>query len=189
MVRRLSVAAPLLSRAVDSVWQIVALDPERPFFQRELTRLTGETYNGVVQALRRLVRDGLVTTGLVGGKPAFYANRESPYFDEFQRIAIKSLGVPDALDAGGNMAVKVAVFGSFAKGVAGPQSDLDVFVVGSEPEAGAASAAMAAISRKLGRPVNVVVYDHARYQQEREDSSSFVSAIVNAPLVNLRGTL
>ena len=181
--------APLLSRAVDSVWQIVALSPERPFFQRELARLTGEAYNGVVQALRRLVRDGLVSTGVVGGKPAFYANRENLYFDEFQRIAIKSLGIPAALDTGGAVAIKVAVFGSFAKGVAGPQSDLDVFVVGGEPSRGAASAALAAISRKLGRPVTVVVYDHARYQQERDDPTTFVSAIVNAPIVNLRGTL
>ncbi|MGA3030555.1 MAG: nucleotidyltransferase domain-containing protein [Candidatus Limnocylindrales bacterium] len=180
---------PLLSGAVESVWKVMALSPERPFFQRELARLTAEPYNGVVQALRRLVRDGLVTTGSVGGKPAFYANRMDPYFDEFQRIALKSLGIPEALDARGVVAVKVAVFGSFAKGVAGPQSDLDVLLVGSEPSSGAATAALAEISRKLGRPVNVVVYDHARYQQEREDASSFVAAIANAPIVNLRGTL
>ena len=181
--------APLLSRAVDSVLQIVALNPDRPFFQRELARLTGEPYNGVVQALRRLVRDGLVTTAHVGGKPAFYANGENPYFDEFQRIALKSLGIPGALDAGGVVAIKVAVFGSFAKGVAGPQSDLDVFVVGTEPALGAASAVLAEISRKLGRPVNVVVYDHATYQHEREDPGSFVSAVANGPVMNLRGTL
>jgi predicted nucleotidyltransferase len=181
--------APLISRAVDSVWQVVALSPERPFFQRELAMLTGEPYNGVVQALRRLVRDGLVTTGVVGGKPAFYANRENAYFDEFQRIAIKSLGIPEVLEAAGVVTIKVAVFGSFAKGVAGPQSDIDVFVVGREPGPGAASASLAVISRKLGHPANVIVYDHARYQQERDDPASFVSAIVSAPIVNLRGNL
>jgi predicted nucleotidyltransferase len=182
-------SAPLLSRAVDSVWQVVALSPDRPFFQRELARLTGEPYNGVVQALHRLVRDGLVTTGVVGGKPAFYANRENQYFDEFQRIAIKSLGIADALDAAGIVAVKVAVFGSYAKGIAGPQSDVDVLVVGSEPSPGAATLALAQISRKLGHPVNVVVYEHARYLQEREDAASFISAIANAPVVSLRGAL
>jgi predicted nucleotidyltransferase len=173
---------------VDSVWQIVALSPERPFFQRELARLTGEPYNGVVQALHRLVRDGLVTTGVVVGKPAFYANRENPYFAEFQRIAIKSLGIAEALDSAGVVAIKVAVFGSYAKGVAGPQSDVDVFVVGSEPRPGGATAALAEISRKLGHPVNVVVYEHARYLQERDDAASFVAAIANAPVVSLRGT-
>jgi predicted nucleotidyltransferase len=183
------VPAPLLSKAVDSVWQIMALSPERPFFQRELARLTGEPYNGVVQALHRLVRDGLVATGVVGGKPAFYANRENQYFDEFQRVALKSLGIPKALEAAGVVAIKVAVFGSFAKGVAGPQSDLDIFVVGSEPTSGAATVALAEISRKLGHPVNVVVYEHARYQQERDDAATFVAAVVNAPIVNLRGTL
>ena len=182
-------SAPLLSRAVDSVWQVVALSPDRPFFQRELARLTGEPYNGVVQALRRLVRDGLVTTAQVGGKPAFYANRENPYFDEFQRIAIKSLGLPEALAAGSVEPIKVAVFGSFAKGNAAAGSDLDLFVVGRESTPGAADLAVAEISRRLGRSVNVVVYDHARYLQEREDAASFVSAIASGPIVNLRGTI
>lgn len=182
-------AAPLLSKAIEAVWGIIALSPDRPFFQRELARLTGQPYNGVVQALRRLVRDELVTTGVVGGKPAFYANRDNLYFAEFQRIAIKSLAIPESLEMGGVLAVKVAMFGSFAKGVAGLQSDIDLFVVGSEPSPGAATAALAQISRRLGHPINVVVYDHARYQQEREDATSFVSAIANAPIVNLRGTL
>jgi len=34
-----------------------------------------------------------------------------------------------------------------------------------------------------------IVYDHARYQQERDASATFVSAIGNAPIVNLSGTL
>lgn len=182
-------AAPLLSKAIEAVWGIMAFSPERPFFQRELARLTGQPYNGVVQALHRLVRDGLVATGVVGGKPAFYANRDNEYFEEFQRIAMKSLGIPESLEMGGVLAVKVAIFGSFAKGAAGPQSDLDVFVVGREPKPGAASAALDQISGRLGHPINVVVYDHARYQQERADDASFVSAIANAPVVNLRGTL
>ncbi len=182
-------AAPLLSKAIEAVWGVMALSPERPFFQRELARLTGESYNGVVQALHRLVRDGLVTTAHVGGKPAFYADRDNPYFSEFQRIAIKSLGIPEALAAGGVGAIKVAVFGSFAKGLAQAESDLDVFVVGREPTGGAAEAALGEISRRLGHSVNVVVYDHARYLQEREDAGSFVSAIAGGPSVNLLGTL
>ena len=182
-------AAPLLTKAIEAVWGVIALSPDRPFFQRELARLTGEPYNGVVQALRRLTRDGLVTTARVGGKPAFYANRENSYFAEFQRIAIKSLGIPEALTAGGVDAIKVAVFGSFAKGLAQAGSDLDVFVVGREPAAGAAEAALGEISRRLGLSVNVVVYDHARYLQERDDACSFVSAIASAPFVNLLDTL
>jgi predicted nucleotidyltransferase len=183
------VTAPLLSKAIDDVWQVMALSPERPFFQRELARLTGEPYNGVVQALHRLVRDDLATTAQVGGKPAFFANRENSYFAEFQRIAIKSLGIPEALAAGGVDAIKVAVFGSFAKGLAQAGSDLDVLVVGREPTAGAAEAALGEISRRLGHSVNVVVYDHARYLQEREDAGSFVSAIASGSSVNLLGTL
>ena len=183
------VTVPLFGRAVASVWQVMALSPDRPFFQRELSRLTGQPYNGVVQALRTLVRDDLVTRAILGGKPAFRANDTSAYFPEFQRIALRSLRIPEALEEAGIVALKVAIFGSFAKSVAGPESDLDVFVVGSEPALGRATAALGQISRRLGRAVNVVVYDHARYQREREEDGTFMAAIVDAPLVNLLGTL
>jgi predicted nucleotidyltransferase len=181
--------APLLSRAVDHVLQIMALTPDRPFFQRELERLTGEPYNGVVQALDRLVREDVARTVEIGGKRGFVINRQNPYFEEFQRIALKSLGIPEALDAAGVVVLKVALFGSFARGQAGPGSDLDLLVVGAESQPGAASAALSPLSARIGHPINVQVYDHATYLAEWELGTSFITALINGPLINLRGEL
>lgn len=182
-------SAPLLSRAIDRVLQIMAVNPGRPFFQRELSRLTGERYNGVVQALTRLVREGVVQTASVGGKPAFLVNAGNPYFEDFQRIAVKSLGIPETLDAAGVLAHVVVVFGSYAKGVVAEGSDVDVLVVGRESRLGAATGALRPIAERIGRPINVVVYDHARYRRERDEPASFIAAIANGPTIKLRGAL
>jgi predicted nucleotidyltransferase len=182
-------AAPLLSRAVGNVLQVLLLNPTRPYFQRELSRLTGEQYNGVRQALRSLVRDAVVDAAVVGGRPAFRANVANLYYPELQRIAIKSLGVPEALDRGGVAALKVAVFGSFAKGVAEEGSDLDVLVIGREDEPGAAERSLAGIARRIERQVSVAVYDHERYRREMDDRAGFIHAVASGPVIELRGQL
>ncbi len=184
-----TVPIPLLSRAVTSVLQVIALNPERPFFQRELARLTGEPYTGVVQALARLTTEQLVRPTPLGGRRAFVMNPDNPYFEEFQRMAIKSLDLPRALDRAGVVAISVVVFGSFAKGDADPDSDLDVLVVGAEPSLGVAEEALVPIAARIGRVINVHVVDHARYQHEIGEPASFVAAVAAGPTINLRGSL
>ena len=182
-------SAPLISRAVNRVLQAIALNPERYFFQRELSRITGERYNGVLQALDRLVKEGVVETARVGDKPAFRANTGNPYLPEFQRIAIRSLGIPETLDDAGIVASKVIIHGSFAKGTATQGSDLDVLIVGREPRLGAAESALSGIAKFIGREISVKVYGHARYQKDLTDGASFIAAVANGQTINLRGTL
>jgi predicted nucleotidyltransferase len=182
-------APPLLSRAVGNVLQVVLPNPTRPYFQRELSRLTGEHYNGVRQALRSLVRDEVVDAISIGDRPAFRANVANLYYPELQRIAIKSLGLPEALDRRGVTALKVAVFGSFAKGAAEEGSDLDVLVIGREEEPGAAERSLGDIARRIERQVSVAVYNYEQYRRALDDRAGFIHAVASGPLIELRGQL
>lgn len=182
-------APPFGSQAVGRVLQIMALNPDRPFFVRELARLTGERVNGVAQALARLVREGIASTVELGDRPAYAIRPEYLYFPELQRIALKSLGIPEILDAAGVTVLKVAVYGSFARGDAQQHSDIDVLVVGSEPAPGTSETAVADLARRVGREISVIVLDHAAYTAELAHPASFVSAVVAGPTVELRGRL
>jgi uncharacterized protein len=179
--------SPLGSRAVDHVLQAMALNPGRPFFLRELARLAGEPVNGARQALRRLVADGLVTQLDLGGRPAYTMNAADPYFDEIQRLALKSLDMPGILDAAGVTALSVLVYGSFAKGNADGSSDLDVLVVGSEPSRGSAEAALTATAERIGREISVRVIKQAEYQRAAEERAGFVGGVLAGPVIVLRG--
>ena len=182
-------AAPLLSRAVTRLLQVLMLNPGRVFFQRELARLTGEPLRGVQQGLARLIGEDVAVAVSMGGRPAYRANEANPFFLDLQRIAIRSLGIPEALDAAGVTALKVVVFGPYAKGVAAPGSDLDVLIVGRERTRGDAERALASLSEKVGREISIHIYDHARYLEEAAQPASFVAAIAAGPTIDLRGTL
>ena len=189
MYALVTMRSPLGSRAVDHVIQAMALNPGRPFFLREVARLAGEPVNGAQQALRRLMADGLVTQLDLGGRPAYTMNPSNPYFDEMQRLALKSLDVPGMLDAAGVTALSVFVYGSFAKGNADDSSDLDVLVVGSEPSPGAAEAAMTAVAQRTGREVSVRVVPHREYRRAIDERSGFVGGVLAGPVIVLRGEL
>jgi len=182
-------AAPLLSRAVTRLLQVLLLNPGRVYFQRELERLTGESLRGVQQGLTRLTGEDLVVAVSMGGRPSYRANEDNPYFLDLQRIAIRSLGIPEALDAAGVTALKVLVFGSYAKGVAAPGSDLDVLIVGRERTRGDAEQALAPLSEKVGREISVQIYDHARYLEEAAQPASFIASIAAGPTIDLRAAL
>jgi len=187
MYALVTMRSPLGSRAVDHVIQAMALNPGRPFFLREVARLAGEPVNGARQALRRLMADGLVTRHDLGGRPAYTMNAANPYFDEIQRLALKSLDLPGLLDAAGVTALSVLVYGSFAKGNADDSSDLDILVVGSEPSPGAAEAAMTAVAERTGREISVRVIPHREYRRAVDERSGFVGAVLAGPMIVLRG--
>jgi len=182
-------APPFGSRAVSRVLQIMALNPDRPFFVRELARLTGERVNGIAQALARLVREEMAFTVELGDRPGYEMRSDYLYLREIQHIALKSLGIPELLDAAGVTALKVAVYGSYARGDPQEHSDIDVLVVGSEPAPGTCETAVADLARRVGREISVVVLDHAAYMDELAQPASFVSAVVAGPTVELRGRL
>lgn len=187
MYARRVMRSPLGSRAVDHVIQAMAFNPGRPFFLREVARVAGEPVNGARQALRRLTAEGLVTQLDLGGRPAYAMNRSNPYFDEVQRLALKSLDLPGVLDAAGVTALTVLVYGSFAKGNADESSDLDVLLVGSEPSPGAADAAVAGLAERIGREISVRVVPHREYLRAADDRSGFVGGVLAGPVIVLRG--
>ena len=179
--------SPLGSRAVDHVVQVMALNPGRPYFLRELARLAGEPVNGARQAIRRLVADGIVAQLDLGDRPAYSMDPSSLYFEEIQRLGLKSLDIPGLLDAAEVTALMVLVYGSFAKGDADTSSDLDVLVVGAEPTPGAAEAALGEVGGRIGRQISVRVVPHAEYARAADARSGFVGSVLAGPVIALRG--
>lgn len=128
--RPLSVVTPTL----DGDILAVLAGAEQAFSAAQVHRLAGRaTEQGVRKALARLERQGIVIAEPAGASRLYRLNRAHLAAPHIQALA----GLRESLVAGlrtlvGGWIVApayAALFGSFARREAGPQSDLDLFVV------------------------------------------------------------
>ncbi len=120
-------------------------NPRERYYLRELQRKLGYSAGSIRRELLKFVDDDLLCTQAVGNLVYYSLNTEHPLYEELQSIVRKTLQAGGASkrrrklvskDARrqivnyltGEGAVEVAIFGSYARGEAGPQSDLDILV-------------------------------------------------------------
>ena len=106
----------------------------RPMTGREIARLMGRTsHSGVLIALNRLAKHGVVDREEAGRALLFTLNREhlaAPAVDLLAHMRSELLDrLSHAANSWGIGAVHVSLFGSFARGEGDTDSDIDLFVV------------------------------------------------------------
>jgi predicted nucleotidyltransferase len=72
------------------------------------------------------------------------------------------------------------LFGSFAKGSPGPESDIDVLVVG-KPDWRAVTMAAEPIEREWGRDLHVTAMRRSHFEERRAAGNGFVGAVLLGP--------
>src|SRR5579862_1605622 len=124
----------LFGRTRGAVLRVLYGHAEESFYLRQLARRTDITLGAVQRELRQLVDAGLVTRKTVGHQVFYSANRESPVFEEMRSLVAKTVGVHDVLlEALRPLENKIRlafVYGSTARSNEGPQSDVDLLIVG-----------------------------------------------------------
>ncbi len=114
--------------------------PDKEFTGREVARLLGLSPSTALEALGILVSRGLASRRTIGRAYVFQANRESYLFGLLGDLLRSEDRVRDEMlervrASLGREALSVVLFGSHARGTAGPASDLDLLVVTEDPEA------------------------------------------------------
>jgi predicted nucleotidyltransferase len=166
--------------------------PEQRFYLRELARLTGASAGTAQRELRALEEVGLIRSERRGRQLFFEANRSSPLFGALRTLLEQTMGAPDLLRAAlAPMADRIrfaCVYGSLAYGTLGPQSDVDVFVVG-DVEFSEVTDVLAAVEKRLNRAVNPTVYTPEEFRRRREQGRHFLATMFDRPLIPLIGEI
>ena len=149
----------LASGALARLVRFYAANPESAPHFRALQRLTGLRSRSLQVELRRLLGLGVVVREEEGSRVRFRLDERHPLWPHLRQM-VRLLSEPaDVLplalaDVTG---VEAAfVFGSFARGTARPDSDVDLFVLGDEVDETALSRHTLDAGVLLGREVNVV---------------------------------
>jgi predicted nucleotidyltransferase len=129
--------------------------------------------------LRRLEREGLFRSEVVGRQKYFQLNRKYPLFNEVRRIVQKTLGAAPLM---AQSLKKIAgieeayLYGSFARNQQDAASDVDVLVIGA-PQSDALAEAVRTLERQLGREINYTVLTRKEVDSRRTKKDAFLENV------------
>ncbi|GMV81898.1 MAG: hypothetical protein AMXMBFR7_30820 [Planctomycetota bacterium] len=155
---------------------------------RELTRRSGCTFSAVQRELEKLLALGLVIRRQDGNRVYFKANARHPFYPEMRGLVRKSSGLRELLaEALRDRRIKAAfVFGSEASGLARPESDVDVMVIGNI-NLQEAVAKTSPLQEKLGREINPHVLSAEEFAQRVRKEDHFLTTVMREPKLFLIG--
>lgn len=164
-------------------------NPQRSFSVSELIASTGAGSGAVQRELAKLTASGLLTVRPIGNQKRYQANPAAPIHAELVAIMQKTVSLAEPLrEALAPLAARIEqafVFGSIARGEAGPRSDVDLMVVGDATFADVVEAVYP-LHARLGREVNPIVLT-AREFRARAKDPGFISRVMNGPRIMLIG--
>ncbi len=164
------------SRSRVRILNLLLLNPGRRFYVREIERLTGENINSIRRELKNLEGVGLLKSEREGTLKYYSADQEASIYPELRGIFLKTLGAGTLLGEAisGVQGVEEAfIYGSYARGDAGPESDIDLIIIGEVDEEKLVKAIREA-EKKLRREINHVLYTPREYREKKERGDPFL---------------
>jgi predicted nucleotidyltransferase len=183
--------ALLSSSARISLLKVLLLDPGEGFYLRKLEAKTGFAPRTVQLELNRLARAGILKRTDSGNRAYYRINDDCPIIPELRSIFIKTVGVADvlrrALEPHAKRIEIALIYGSFAAGAIGPDSDVDMLVVG-DTGFGDVVRALQPAQDELNREVNPTVYPPEEIRRRILEKDHFVTSVMEGSKILLVGS-
>jgi predicted nucleotidyltransferase len=167
----------------------VLLDDGAPLTARELTERTGAKPATLHRELIRLENAGLIRHERVGHTKRYEAATDSPLHDPLRELLARTLGVEPLLQRNLSAVEGIegaAIFGSWAAGETGEESDIDLLVVG-DMNRDELLTAVRAVEGQAHREIDVIAYGRDEFERRRAQGSGFLRTVLRGPLTQLVG--
>ncbi|WP_144108135.1 nucleotidyltransferase domain-containing protein [Paraburkholderia sp. BCC1886] len=165
----------------------LVLNPARSYALSEFFDLADGGRSSTQVFLKTLVGAGVARIEPTSRATRYIVNTAHPLYPELRQIAIKSFGIREPIEQAlldiRNKIDEAFIFGSMASGLARPDSDVDVMIIG-DVRVGAAIRVLEVAGKALGREVHVNVYPKDEWEQLRV-SDPVVQAIDQGPKIEL----
>ena len=171
----------LLPKTRRAILGLLFRHPGEAFYEREIVRAINGGRGAVQRELRALTRSGILQRDVRGNMAYYRANEACPIFPELRGLILKTVGLVDVLGAAlqGVAGVRLAfVYGSFASGKAGAESDVDVIVVGDVSFA-QVSQGLRPAQERLGREINPTVYSISEFREKVAARHHFLTRVLS----------
>lgn len=184
------VAELFSSSTMTDLLKVFFLHTGEEFYQRELSRLTGDSLYLVQRELARLERTGLIKKDRRGNRVYYQAQEENPAFLDLKRFFIKTIALGDKVsEALAPLVSKISlafIYGSVAAAEDKPRSDVDLLVIG-KIGLKELSKILGPLSRDLGREFNPTVYSPKEFNKKIAEGNVFIESVIKGPKIWLVG--
>lgn len=161
----------------------------RPYYVRELTRLTKERVNSIRREVENMRRIGLLTTHVRKGKKYYTVNPKFPILEELAKMMAKT-GKPlqdrlfEGMRRAGNFKL-VLLTGVFSQS---PHAPTDILIVGDANEETLKNFVLG-IEEELGTEINYTVMTATEYEYRKNMNDNFLKEVYANKYVELVNTL
>jgi len=156
-------------------------DESRKFYINEMARLVGTTQGTCRRELNKLADTGLLQSASEGNLQYYSINKRYPLHREFKAIIQKTIGIEANIRSALQSIEGICfafIFGSYAKGQFGQESDIDVVVIGQVKEQSLIQA-FKEITKITGREINYHIYTEKEFKTKLR-TNSFIKNIISA---------
>jgi predicted nucleotidyltransferase len=170
--------------------KILALNPESTFNINELSRRTGFSIRGVEKELKNLLTGGILRREVSGNQHLYQLDQRCPIYQEIKAIITKTVGltalVKQALISVEKKIERAFIYGSFASGDYGNESDVDLFVV-TELSGLKLAELLGEVQNEIGRSINVSQFTADEFNQRKEQNDHFLKRVLEGPKIHIFG--
>ncbi len=163
---------------------------EERYFVRQLAQLIKEDPTNISRELSRLEKLGVLLSEEEGNMKYYKVNKECPFFGELRGLIFKTVGVAGTLKEAleGVEGIKSAfIYGSFAHGSEGADSDVDLILIGKVDQS-ILDEIISKVEEKFGRTVNYILYAPEEFAEKSKEKGGFLAEVLKDKKIMLVGS-
>ena len=176
------------SKARVDILKLFFFNPESNFYQRQISKLSGQSIRAVQREVTRLEELGIIEKSIQGNRIYYKVKKNCPIFKELKNILFKSVGIAQVLKENlKNNNIQVAfIYGSYARGEENLLSDIDLMVIG-KISSRELSRLLSKPKRELIREINYVVFSPKEFKERVKQKDHFISSVLKGKKIFIVG--
>jgi predicted nucleotidyltransferase len=182
------IKALISSKIRVEILRILSLSTDSKYNINELSRMTAFSPRGVEKELKNLLDGGILKKEVSGNQHRYQLDPYCPIYLEIKNLIVKTVGITDvikqALESVAPNIELAFIYGSFATGDYGNDSDIDLFLV-----TGIAGPKLAELlsdlQNRLGRSINISQFTSDEYRQRVAQKDHFLTRVIEGPRIEI----
>lgn len=175
------------SRDEEKLLNYYYLNPHARHYLRELARIFEVDPSNLQKKLWQLESIGLFISEKQGKERYYRINDSHPLYAEYKALFSKTTGVPHILKKTLRKIKgirKAYIYGSFARDMLTPESDIDLLIIGNVSHIEITSVLLP-LEKTLGRYFQNVILTEEEFEQRRKNKDPFLKELFKQPLIHI----